>query len=1141
MTTLGKNFRLPPEVKPKSYDADLRIDLPGGRFEGALTIALQVAAARSEIVLHAVGLDVTSATAELGDGRRLPAGATADGISETVTLTFGGLLPAGAAKLTLAYAGAFSPGLRGLYRAGPLAVTQFEAADARRVFPCFDEPAFKAIWRVSVSGVPTDAVALSNGVALRDESDGRGGRRVTFAPTPPLSSYLIALIVGPIVPSAVVRVRDVPICTWTTAEKRHLTSFGQETASAVLPRLEDYFGLPYPFGKLDQIGVPDFEAGAMENAGAVTFREVALLADPATAPLAVQKRVAEVITHELAHQWFGNLVTMAWWDDLWLNEAFATWMAYKIVDDWRPSWRIWMDFEAGKGAALALDALVSAHPIRAEIKNAEEAGESFDAITYEKGGAVLRMLEGFLGADRFRDGIRLYMRRHREANATADDLWSALGEASGQPILAMANGWIRQTGYPLVSLSLERDAKGTFVNLRQRRFFAEPGAAARGSATRWLVPVVLRFRDASGVKEQPVLLVEESARVPLAAEGEVVWCIGNAEARGFYRTAYAPETHAQLLPAVGELRPAERVALVSDAWALVRAGEATIEAFLELVASLRHETDHVVLDELVGKLSVIEHRFLADADRDHFGAFVADLFGAQAAALGWAPADGAAEDDEVRLRRAVLLRALVLLAREPGAVAEAAKRLPPVEPGAARDRGGAAGAKLDPNLLDIVVTAAARGADEARFEELRARARSDADPAAKRRYLHALARVESPALTARAVELALGPEVPMQDFSSYLGVLLGNRATREAAFRLIGERWSETRAKADSPMILRRLVESLATLPERRHLDEVRAFLDTHPIDGAKQATAQTLERMQMDADLRDRILGPVGAWLGGRNKRNPQAGVGRPGGLLAAALTAAAVFFVGQQLIPQRQTPMLPPPPAVPARTPLPATAIDASLDATRQAGPDGPPAVAVVADAAGRTDGRSALASEATAVPNERVAGGPIDGAPVANRKSAAGEDRQPAPAEVAEKNAEKQSDKDLAREAWRRNRPDVSLDGKRASLLIPLKGSSEGSTFHVTNRPHAVVVKLPQAASMITMRLYRIEREGFGLVRINQAEKDANPEDGSELKISLTDAGAPDVEIKDDYVRVTVRRPSPSLSAAPAPGTTPDAGND
>jgi hypothetical protein len=646
-----------------------------------------------------------------------------------------------------------------------------------------------------------------------------------------------------------------------------------------------------------------------------------------------------------------------------------------------------------------------------------------------------------------------------------------------------------------------------------------------------LVPVVLRFRDAAGVKEQPVLLAEESARIPLAADGEVSWCLGNAEARGFYRTAYAPETHARLLPAVAELRPAERVALVSDAWALVRAGEATIEAFLELVASLRHETDHVVLDELVGKLSVIEHRFLADEDRENFGAFLAELFGAQAAGLGWAPPSGASEDDEVRLRRAVLLRALVLLAREPGAVAEAANRLPPSEVGTARDRSGA-GAKLDPNLLDIVVTAAARSADEARFDELRTRARGDADPAAKRRYLHALARVESPALTARAVELALGPEVPMQDFSSYLGVLLGNRATREAAFRLIGERWTETRAKADSPMILRRLVESMATLPERRHLDEVRTFLATHPIDGAKQATAQTLERMQMDADLRDRILGPVGAWLAGRAKRNSQRGVGRPGGLFAAALTAAAVFFVGQQLIPQREAPLLPPPPAVPARAPLPATAVDAAIPAPA----DGAPAVGIDAEVAARADASLPLdagkapARDSAIVREDRDAG--IAGAPVDAGVSSG-------PHAAVDKNGEKQSDKDLAREAWRRNLPDVSVDGQRATLLIPLKGSSQGATFHVTNRPHAVVVKLPRAASMITMRLYRIDREGFRLVRINQAETDAKPEDGTELKISLTDSGGPDVEIKDDYVRVTVRRPDQSSPAAHS-ATKADAGS-
>jgi puromycin-sensitive aminopeptidase len=863
--TLGKNFRLPTDVKPKAYDADLRLDLNADRFEGELGIDVALGAARRAISVHAVGLEVTAAAADVG-GRAIEATAAADAESETVTLTFAEDLPAGEARVRVVYRGAFSPGLRGLYRAGSIAVTQFEAADARRLFPCFDEPAFKAIWRLRVAGVPNQAIAISNGKVIRDDNDGRGGRRLTFAPTPPLSSYLVALIVGPLVASPIEVARDVPITTWTTPEKRQLTAFAQDVATAVLPRLEDYFGLPYPFGKLDQIGVPDFEAGAMENAGAVTFREVALLADPATAPLAVQKRVAEVITHELAHQWFGNLVTMVWWDDLWLNEAFATWMAYKIVDDWRPSWRIWMDFEAGKGAALALDAMVSAHPIRADVDNAEEAGESFDAITYEKGGAVLRMLEGFLGADRFRDGIRLYMRRHREANATADDLWGALGEASAQPIQEMADGWIRKTGYPLVDVALGGGGNGSggaTVELRQRRFFADPGAAATaGDAanTIWLVPVVLRFRDAKGVKEQPALLRQASARVALNAEGPVAWCIGNADARGFYRTNYDDGTLSRLLPAVAELRPAERIGLISDQWALVRADQAPIERFLDLVVSLRGEEDHVVLDEVVGRLGLIEHRFLAGEDRAAFGALVTELYGERAGQLGWTPIAG--EDDETRLRRAVLLRALVVTARAPDAVAEAERRLPPADPAAA-----AGAPAVDPNLLDVVVIAAARRADAARFEDLRARARSETDPASKRRYLHALARVEEGALPGRAVELALGDDVPMQDFSSYVSVLLSNRATREAAFAMIQDRWTETRAKADSPMILRRLVEALAALPERRHYDAVRAFLDAHPIDGARQAIAQTLERMQMDATLRDRILPRISAWLRARRR----------------------------------------------------------------------------------------------------------------------------------------------------------------------------------------------------------------------------------------------------------------------------------
>ena len=850
--TLGKNFRLPLDARPTFYRATLHIDLGEGRFAGALEIDVDLQRPRSAVHLHAVDLALTESIAVVAGGREIATrDRRVDAESETVTLDFAESLPAGPTQLRLRWTGKFSPGLRGLYRAGGLAVTQFEAADARRVFPCFDEPAFKARWAITLDDVPAGLLALSNGVALSDGAGADGKRRVVFTPTPPMSSYLVALIVGELAASAPIVTRGVSVRTLAVPSKHHLTAFAQQAASAVLPKLEDYFGLPYAFGKLDQIGIPDFEAGAMENAGAITFREVALLLDVATAPLGVQKRVAEVITHELAHQWFGNLVTMVWWDDLWLNEAVATWMAYKIVDQWRPEWRIWMDFEVGKGSALLLDALRSAHPIRADIHNAEEAGESFDAITYEKGGAVLRMIEGFLGADPFREGIRLYMRRHREANATADDLWAALAEASGQPIVEMANGWIQQVGYPLITVSRAPAAAdgGTVVTLSQQRFFADPDAREDAAPTRWLVPAVLRFRDGRGVQEQAVLLREGQQAVRLQAQGPVTWCLGNAHARGFYRTGYDAGLRQQLAAAFAELEPAERMGLISDQWAQVRAQAAPIDAFLDLVAAVRDESDHFVLDELVNRLSVIEHRHLDEGDRPRFQAFVAGLFSAAADRLGWHGSDGDAEDDESRLRRATLLRATVLLARVPEAIQQAEQRF--VNPNG-----------VDPNLLDVVVTAAARTADAARFEDLRSRSQTESDPAAKRRYLHALGRVEDLTLTARAVELALAPDVPMQDFTSYLNVLLGNPVTRDQALALIVDRWDAVRAKADSPMLLRRLVEALGVLPSRPHLDVVERFITLHPIESAKQATAQTLERMRMDVTLRERLMPQVAAWL---------------------------------------------------------------------------------------------------------------------------------------------------------------------------------------------------------------------------------------------------------------------------------------
>jgi len=503
-----------------------------------------------------------------------------------------------------------------------------------------------------------------------------------------------------------------------------------------------------------------------------------------------------------------------------------------------------MDFEVGKGAALHLDALKSSHPIRAEIHNAEEAGESFDAITYEKGGAILRMIEGYLGEEKFREGIRLYMRRHREANATAADLWGALAEASGQPIVELADGWIRQTGFPLITLS----EQGGKIRLTQRRFFSDPEAAPE--PTRWLVPVVLRI---DGRERRVLLRGAQETFDPGAAFG---WVLGNAGARGFYRTAYDPELLRRLTRALPDLRPEERMALVSDQWALVRANATRLDGFLQLLEALESEGDHAVLDEVVGRLAWLEHRAVAEPDRPAFQSWVRRLFAAAAAELGWDPGPG--EDDGRRLRRSAVLRALALVARDPAAVAGAMERY--------QRHVKKWPQPVDPNLLDIVVAAAARAADAQRFEELQELARNELDPAAKRRFLHALAMVENPALVQRAVDLALDPFVPMQDFASYLGTLLANRATREAAWRLIKTKWDEVRRKGDSPMILRRLVEALGNLPERRHLEEVEKFLAEHELAPARQAVAQTLERMRADVALRERLQPELSGFLKARS-----------------------------------------------------------------------------------------------------------------------------------------------------------------------------------------------------------------------------------------------------------------------------------
>ena len=844
-------FRLPPDVRPVTYDLHVAPDLDAGTFTGEVRIAVRLEKPRAEIRLHAADMKITSASARAG-GEEVRVRVRLERGDETATLRFARRLPAGEVTLVLAWAAPLNHHLRGFYAASAdgkrYAFTQCEAADARRVLPCFDEPSFKARFRVAVTARTGDTV-LSNAPAEREEPAREGYRTVHFAETPPLSTYLLALAVGPLESSPVRMVGSTPLRIWHVPGKGHLTEIGLEAGTESLRRLEDYFALPYPYGKLDLVAVPDFEAGAMENAGAVFFRETLLLLDPATASLNERKRAAEVIAHELAHMWYGDLVTMAWWDDLWLNEAFATWMAYRVIDDWRPDWRMWQGYEHDRAGALAQDALTHTHPIYAPVKSVAEATENFDAITYEKGAAVVRMLEHYLGADAFREGVRLYMRRHREGNTVAADLWRALEEASGREVTRVAQAWITQAGFPLVALA---PADGG-LRVRQERFFADVRVPAERRRVRWPVPLILRVGQNGTSSVERFLVDKASATVPV---GGAPWYFGNADAGGFYRVQHDPADRQALLAMLHRgLTAVERLALAGDQWALVRAGRTEIESFLDVAEALGDETDYDVLDGIAGPLGLIDDQVAERASDVQVGlrAWIARRFGAQLAQLGWTAAPD--EDDATRLRRAAIVRLVGGVAESPDVLAEARRQL---------ERYLADRNALEPNLADPVVGLAARTGDEALYDRYREVIAGARTPQERRRFLLNLGSFRAPATLRRTLAAVLTPEIPTQDVAFVLMRLLGNPPVARETWAFMKKRWSAIRKRVP-PLMLSRLVDATPSLREPKYGREVAAFFRTHPLPEAARALKQALEVFRLNAELRQRTAPGLEEWLAER------------------------------------------------------------------------------------------------------------------------------------------------------------------------------------------------------------------------------------------------------------------------------------
>jgi len=854
-TRRGRGFRLDSTLRPREVDLAVEVDPARGRgFRGRVAISLENRRRRRFVELHAADLRLSGARLRTADGRTLAGSIEMHPERETARIHLPETFGPGGGLLELSFRGRLREDLRGLYaaRAGDrhYALSQLEAADARRFFPCFDEPAMKARFRITVETAASNRV-LSNAPVEAEEPLPGGRRRTRFRPTPPLSTYLVALAVGEFEVSRTVQAGRTPIRVWHVPGKGALCDFALETAAACLERLERYFDLPHPYEKLDLLAAPDFEAGAMENAGAVFFRETLLLLDPETASLPERKRAAEVICHELAHMWYGNLVTMAWWDDLWLNEAFATWMAFAIVDSWKPGWRMWHDFDHARSAALDLDALRNTHAIYAPVRNADEATENFDLITYEKGAAVVRMLERFLGPARFRRGVRRYLRRHAESNATAADLWRALSEVSGEDVARIARAWVETPGFPLLRLTRHRRGGGTGLSLRQERFLARP--ARTPSRLRWPIPVVaLLGRRRGRPARLRVLLDRNSARVPLP-DGEPTFVYGNAEEGGFYRVAHAPEEVRRLAAHRHALSPLERMGLVRHQWACLRADRAELETFLDLVRSFGAEEDPDVLQALHGPLGFLDAQVARAAGvRPAFRRLVVEALGEQLLELSWDPAPG--EDDETRLRRAAVIALLGGVAEWEPVLAAASERALAY----LADR-----RSLDANLADATVWLAARRGGRGLFDRYLEESRSAPTPQERRRFRMGLAEFRSEREIRRALRLTLSRDLPTQDVAPFLARLLRNEAARERAWEYLVAHWSRL-SRRIPPMLVTHVLDATPALATRRHRMEVARFFREHPVPTGIRALRQALERFDLDAALRRRAVPALRRYLAG-------------------------------------------------------------------------------------------------------------------------------------------------------------------------------------------------------------------------------------------------------------------------------------
>lgn len=835
MKKAQKSVRLSPHVYPEKYALMIKPDFETFTFSGEEIIDIAIDKPTKTLTLHSLELTISSAVFTQ-DNKPLEPKISINKQNETALFTFPKLLK-GAGKLKLEFNGILNENMIGFYKSQyeidgkihHMATTQFESTHARRAFPCFDEPAQKAVFEVTMH-IPHDMTVISNTIETEILEHNVGYKIVSFSPTPKMSTYLLAFIVGKFEHIEKKTPEGTLVRVFVTPGKKKQAEFALDVAVKTLSFFHKYFGIAYPLPVLDLIAIPDFAAGAMENWGAVTYRETALLVDEEHSSTINKQWVALVIAHELAHQWFGNLVTMEWWTHLWLNEGFASYIEYLAVDHIFPKWHIWTQFIAmDQTQGLELDGLQHTHPIEVPVHHPDEINEIFDAVSYSKGAAIIRMLAEYLGEDDFRKGLSHYLKKHAYGNAQTEDLWIALERISKKPVVHMMKNWTGKAGYPL--LTIEEKQKNLLLS--QTRFFLSPlSKKASKDTTLWEVPLAIKV--ASGKKSQPILLTKKTDILQNVQKES--WFKINPKEVGFFRVAYPKSNLTNLqIPIAKKLLSAEdRFGIIRDVFALSQAGTlSTIDA-MSLALAYKEENEYIVWVEIIGQLGALANLLFEESYYQQLEAYNRALLATVAKKVGW-------KKKPNESHASTLLRSIVLASY--GTFGDEATITKAQELFAKRVRGIET---IDSDLRGVVYNLVARNGGAKEYQEIMELYAKESLQEEKDRLLRALCLFKEKKILQKTLDFSFSKHVRSQDSFRAIGAVWNNQYGKKLTWEFVKKKWDVIIDQHGKSHLMPRFIQPASSFTKAKDAKAIESFFKKTKAPSVERTIAQVLEQIYM-------------------------------------------------------------------------------------------------------------------------------------------------------------------------------------------------------------------------------------------------------------------------------------------------------